>query len=288
MFDNSLPGPDALVTADDTMVVAAISGWTRVEAAASARRLSAIAELVRRRADGPTERAHWSCDNWDAVAAEVAAAQHISHGKASGQMYLGAALRDRLPRVAALFADGMISHQLVTTIVWRTSNIQDDETLRLVDKTLTEDAMRFGPLSATKTEEAIDSIVDRYDPAALRRTRAAARGREVVIDSANDQSGTTNLWGRVYTADAAVLDRRLMQMAHDVCDDDPRTIAQRRADALGALAAGAQRLACGCAKADCECRHPRRRRGRRSGNATRFRALRADSVAPHHRRYVTG
>ena len=40
-------------------------------------------------------------------------------------------------------------------------------------------------------------------------------------------------------------------MAHGVCDDDPRTIAQRRADALGALAAGAERLACGCGNAEC-------------------------------------
>ena len=32
--------------------------------------------------------------------------------------------------------------------------------------------------------------------------------------------------------------RRLMQMAHQVCDDDPRTIPQRRADASGALVAG--------------------------------------------------
>jgi hypothetical protein len=40
-------------------------------------------------------------------------------------------------------------------------------------------------------------------------------------------------------------------MAHQVCDDDPRTIAQRRADALGALAAGAETLMCCCGKRDC-------------------------------------
>jgi hypothetical protein len=73
----------------------------------------------------------------------------------------------------------------------------------------------------------------------------------VVIGSADDPSGTAALWGSLFATDAAVLDRRLSQMAHDVCGDDPRTIAQRRADALGALAAGADRLACGCEKADC-------------------------------------
>jgi hypothetical protein len=251
MFDNALPGPEALKSADDSMVVAAITGWARVEAAASARRLAAIAELVRRRADSPTDCAQWSCDNWDAMAAEVGAALGISHGMASGQMYLSVALRDRLPRVAALFTGGMISYWLARTIAWHTDLIKDPEALRLVDKTLSEDAALFGPMSVNKTAQAIEAVVDRYDPGALRRTRATARSRDVVIDSADQPSGTAAMWGRLFATDAAVLDRRLMQMAHDVCDDDPRTIAQRRADALGALAAGAERLACGCGNADC-------------------------------------
>ena len=36
-----------------------------------------------------------------------------------------------------------------------------------------------------------------------------------------------------------------------VCEGDPRTLAQRRADALGALAAGAERLCCRCGPSDC-------------------------------------
>ncbi|BBZ10187.1 HNH endonuclease signature motif containing protein [Mycobacterium branderi] len=252
MFDNSLPGLEALECADDAMVVAAIAGWARVEAAAAARRLAAIGELVERRVHGGSpEAGRWSCDNWDAMAAEVAAAQGLSHGMASGQMYLAVALRDRLPRVAALFADGMIGYGLVRTIAWHTDLIKDPEALRLVDKSLAEDAVRFGPLSANKTVQAIEAIVDQYDPGALRRTRANARSRDVVIDSADQESGTAPMWGRLFAADAAVLDRRLMQMAHEVCDDDPRTLAQRRADALGALAAGVERLACGCGNADC-------------------------------------
>ncbi|WP_156766797.1 DUF222 domain-containing protein, partial [Mycobacterium sp. E2327] len=74
MFDSQAPDAD---------VVDAITDGARAEAAAAARRLAAIAELVTRRADGATDRAHWSCDNWDAIAAEVAAAQGISHALAS-------------------------------------------------------------------------------------------------------------------------------------------------------------------------------------------------------------
>jgi hypothetical protein len=251
MFDRALPSVEELTHADDAALVVAITECARVEAAAAAHRLVATAELVARRANGPTDWAQWSCDNWDAMASEVAAAQGISHGMASGQMYLAVALRDRLPQVAALFADGKISARLAAAIVWRTDLIKDPQTLRLVDATLAEDAARFGPMSVNKTAQAIDEVVDRHDPGALRRTRVSARGRDVVIASANDQSGTADLWGSLFETDAAVLDRRLTQMAHDVCHDDPRTVAQRRADALGALAAGADRLACGCGNADC-------------------------------------
>ena len=253
MFDELVEG-GALAAADDATLVAAITAWSRAEAAAAARRLAAIAELVRRRAVGPTDYAYWSCDNWDAMAAEVAAAQGISHGLASGQMYLARALRDRLPRVAALLADGAISARLAATIVWHTDLIKDPDTLQVVDSTLADDASRYGPLSVNKTAQAIDAVVDRYDPGALRRTRVAARSRDIVIDLANDESGTAGLWGRLYATDAATLDRRLLQMARDVCHDDPRTLAQRRADALGALAGGANRLVCGCDNADCPAR----------------------------------
>jgi Domain of unknown function (DUF222) len=251
MFDTGLPGPEDLAGADDSMVIAAITGWACVEAAASARRLTAIAELVRRRAEGPTDCAQWSCDNWDAMAAEVAAALHVSHGMASGQMYLGVALRDRLPKVAALFAEGMLSARLVAAMVWRTDLIKDEAVLDVVDSTLATEALGFGPLSVAKTEQAIDAIVDRHDPAALRRTRAAARGRQVVIDSPHGRDGTTSFWGTLFSTDAAMLERRLTQMARGVCDGDPRTIVQRRADALGALAAGAERLACACGNPGC-------------------------------------
>jgi hypothetical protein len=95
MFDHVLPTVEALRHADDAALVAAITGCAQVEPAAAARRLAAIAELVRRRANGPTDYAQWSCDNWDAVAAEVAAAQGISHGMASGQIHPSTVGRSR-------------------------------------------------------------------------------------------------------------------------------------------------------------------------------------------------
>ncbi|WP_059014235.1 HNH endonuclease signature motif containing protein [Mycobacterium sp. M26] len=244
MFDNGL------VSADDGAVVAAIEEWAVTEAKAAAHRVAAIGELVRRRCS-EDERDHWACDSWDAAAAEVSAALGIPHGRASGEMHLSQAMRYRLPQVGALFMAGRLSYAVCRAISWRTMHVEDDEALALIDTALAQAAVMWGPMSDYKLAQAIDVWIDRYDPAALRRTRATARSRDVRLGSKDVEAGTTALTGRLFSTDAALLDRRLTQMAHTVCDDDPRTIGQRRADALGALAAGSDRLTCTCGSPEC-------------------------------------
>ena len=55
----------------------------------------------------------------------------------------------------------------------------------------------------------------------------------------------------LFEPDADALDNRLDAMARAVCDGDPRTLDQRRADALGAIGHRAEHLACLCGSADC-------------------------------------
>jgi hypothetical protein len=153
--------------------------------------------------------------------------------------------------VGALFMAGRLSYRIFAAIAWRTDLVQDDEAMTLIDSAIANNVAIWKPMSDHKLEQAIDTWVSRYDPGALRRARASARSRDVQIDARNDESGTSTLFGRLYSTDAEVLDRRLMQMAHGVCDEDPRTIAQRRADALGALATGSDRLACVCGTPHC-------------------------------------
>jgi Domain of unknown function (DUF222) len=57
--------------------------------------------------------------------------------------------------------------------------------------------------------------------------------------------------GSLFSTDAHALDARLDALAATVCPHDPRTRAQRRADGLGALAGGADRLGCRCGRVDC-------------------------------------
>ena len=62
----------------------------------------------------------------DAVAAEVSAAQNISHARAVGQVQFACALRHRLPAVAKVFASGVIDFRMVSTIISRTENVDED------------------------------------------------------------------------------------------------------------------------------------------------------------------
>ncbi len=251
MFEEVPPEPEALRGADDDAVVAAIEEWNRLESAVSARRLDAIAELTSRRCDKEGERAQWACDGWDFAAAEVAAALGVSHKKASSQMSLSLTLRHTLPKVAALYVDGRVSYRVISAIAWHTHLVTDDAPLALIDAALAERAQQWGDLSDYKLAQAIDVWVDRYDRDAVRRLRTRARSRDLYVGKKDDESDTTAVWGRLYATDAALLDRRLMELADGVCEDDPRTIAQRRGDAMGVLAAGADRLACTCANPDC-------------------------------------
>jgi hypothetical protein len=251
MFEGST-ARDLLTAAEEAAGVDAIGAWARVEAVACARRLALIAEFIEARmaADGTDEREQWCLDNWDAVATEVAVALSTTPGVAANQMLHAVALRDRLPRVAAVFAAGAISYRLVMAIVSRTFLIQDPGSLAKVDTELAARIIGWKPMSATRTELEIDALVDRYDPGALRRTELRARGRCVEL-GASDGSGTTSIWGSLYSHDATALDRRLDAIARGVCAEDPRTLDQRRADAMGALAAGKDRLSCLCGNVDC-------------------------------------
>ena len=245
MFDSDF------ATVDDNVVVAAIEEGARAEAAAAARRLAAIAELARRRVDDDDERANWAFDGWDSAAAEVAAAMMVGQRRASGQMRIAVALRDRLPRIAALYMQGLANSRVVAAITWRTQLVEDPEAIALIDAALAESARTWGRLSEQKLDQQIDTWVERFDPAALRRTESSMRSRDFSIGDLDDPAEITSVWGRLLSTDAAVLKRRVAAMVASVCDEDPRSMGERRSDAVGAIVAGHDRLACKCGSDSC-------------------------------------
>jgi hypothetical protein len=238
---------------EDAAVVDAISTSARAENAACARRLAAVAELYKRRqipVEDGNGRELWRIDPWEAVAAEVAAAQCITPAAASAQLHWATCLDERLPKVAAVFATGEISLRTAKIIIARTLLAIDPDVLAGIDAEIADTITGWGPMSVDKTERAVDVIVTRRDPAARRRTADRVRSRHFTIDT-TPNGQTTSIWGELYSTDATLLDRRLTAMAHQVCEADPRTVEQRRADALGALAAGQTRLTCACGGSTC-------------------------------------
>ena len=235
----------------------AVGAWARLEAAACARRLAEMVVMLdaRHAADGSGDREQWCLDNWGALSAEIGAAQQISTGAASHQLIIATALRDRLPKVAEVFAAGLATYRVIAAIVFRTMLIRDPDALCQVDRGLAVAIREWEPMSAEKLTAAIDCWVNRYDPHAVRRTASAARSRSVEVFT-NDADGLSHLSSTLFTLDAEALDRRLDALADTVCDADPRTKDQRRADALGALALGVERLACRCEGDDCPATDP--------------------------------
>ncbi len=242
----------ALGELTDAALIDTLEHHTRAEAIEAAARLAVIAEITARHCDDEDDAsALLAIDGWEIAAAAVSAACNLSRKSASAQMRIAQALCERLPKVAATFARGDISAKVVSTITWRTQNINDDEALALVDAALAGAATTYGALSATKTEQAIDVWVEKFDPAAVRRTRTAARERDIHFGDPDDPNGTVSIWGRLLATDAALLKQLLNTMARGVCDNDPRTLGQRRSDALGSIGAGADHLTCQCGSPDC-------------------------------------
>jgi hypothetical protein len=175
MFDGSLPEIGDLAALDDAALVDAAAGWARTENAACARKTAVMAELFARRTGLPAgERELWWVDPQAAVGAELGAAQNISTWMALAQAHRGVVLADRLPKVAALFAAGLISEMVARAIEYRTALVTDDEAIARVDALLAEHVTPGGRCrSASSSRPSMPSSI-RSIPA---RCAAPARRR---------------------------------------------------------------------------------------------------------------
>ena len=248
MFESGVLPEEAQISACPTAaLVDTMAEAQRLERVCVARRLFAVAELFfRREAEEDTEdRASWRVDGWDAVAAEVAAAQGISRAKAAGQIRLATTLRENLPKVAEVFAAGLVDLWIIHAIVSRTFLICAATDKARIDAALARRVHRWNKLSQRRVTELIDQWVVTVDTLAKRPDRRPDDDRGIDIDP--DHNGMGYLVGMLRPTDAAALDARLDALADTVC----RTKAQRRADAAGALAFGLDRLACTCQRQDC-------------------------------------
>ena len=224
-------------------------GSWRLEAQVVAARLDAVGELFELRRAQRGEESDWAVDTWAAVGAEVAAAFRVSLAMAGSFMRYALAMRERLPQVAAVFRAGEINYRLFQTIVYRTDLITDADVLAAVDAELAVRAARWPSMTRGRLAGEVDKVVAKADVDAVRRSQKCRAEREVCIEDL--EGGMSEIHGSVFSPDAHALNSRLDALAATVCEHDPRSRDQRRADALGALAASADRLGCRCGRPDC-------------------------------------
>ena len=252
MFDGavSLQVRAAFTAVDDAGVVDAITAAAREQNAMCGRELAAIGELYARRApEDDSDRLNWAIDGHENVVAEVAAALGISRGRARGRLRYAIALRERLPRIAEVFARGLIDFRLMAAVVSRTELVENQDLIAKLDAAIARHAPKWMRLSEPKLFERIDLWVLRYDPAGRRVPGERTEDRYVEI--APTDAGLAGIWAQLHATDGAALDQKLDALAETVCAADPRTKKQRRADALGALVAGLSAMHCQCGSPEC-------------------------------------
>ena len=223
---------------DDGGLLETMRRSQRDERMAIARRIVAAGRLCQRRmaAVDAADRAQWCIDNWEAVAAEVAAELGISRGRASSQMDYGVQLLERLPRLGRLFASGAIDFRIVIVAVFRTGLITDPGILAAVDEELADRAAGWNTFSRKRITEIVDWTVRGLDPHAVRNTRDADDDRHVAGAPGRD---VTNHLPKVSGDDPAVW-RRLRVVPCDVVippeDRDPHLDERLQTEADAVLA----------------------------------------------------
>ncbi|MET0898408.1 MAG: DUF222 domain-containing protein, partial [Mycobacterium sp.] len=220
MFEQFPAGIDTLKgSTDAARLVDAAVDWAKLAAASDAHRLAIIAEYAAGwlAAAGDDTCLYW-VDEEDDVIGEIGAAFGISPRWAMGDLQVGAAMRDRFPKLAALFLRGEISAKVMATVVDRTLLVTDPDALALIDAACVAAAVTCGwsGLSYYKLKNAVDVWVNRYDPAAVRRVRDTVRGRGVQVSTDDTASGTTAIYARLTTPGAALVMGRLRKMAKGV------------------------------------------------------------------------
>jgi hypothetical protein len=248
--------PAAMAELAPTALVAAVESSYRLESMLVAHRLAAVAGLLRHRVaaaqQAEDEHGYAVIDGFEQTTAEVAAAMNLSPMAASYLVSHAEALDVRLPKVGALLAEGRTDWRTVRLIITRTDLVNDDAVMAKLDKSLATRLASWHSWSKQRIINAVDAAVRAADPDAVRERRITAEQQRFIGITAQE-NGMAEVYGTVAAAAATAFDRRLSQLARQVCPADPRTFDQRRADALAALTEG-RRLVCACGLAECPTR----------------------------------
>jgi hypothetical protein len=208
--------------------------------------LATLERLAKRAAAGEDPRAQYGPTGLEMAIAEVGAALTVPPARARELIEAGSVLRHQLPFTGATLVAGRIDLPRFLVVVRRTV-LADPAKFAVLDTEIAAAIESREPMSMTRFTTMIDKIIAKIDPAAVRRRREQVdTDRNISVRPDRHTPGQSRIGGVLPAEQAAAIDARLQAMAAAVHPDDPRTAAQRRADALVALADGAARLDCRC------------------------------------------
>ncbi len=205
-----------------------------------------VAELFITRCEEDARAGRNEAHHGEFAHVEVAGILGLTEAAAQRMIGLGCDLRWRLHQVRVAFAAGRIDLAKAHALSEALANVSDDILVE-IERQLLDGADRT---STTRLKDRARRLIARLDPeGALERRRRAVADRDVRVIARED--ATAEVDGLLPAEGGRILAGRLRAMSFDVCARDPRTHAQRRADALVALASGHTHLECRCEREDC-------------------------------------
>ena len=195
---------------------------------------------------GEDPRAQFGPDGLERTVADVGAVLGVGPARARKLITAGHAVRYRLPLTGSVLACGRLDLSQFLVVLSRT-DLCGPDTIADVDAGIAAALLARDKMSATRLKALIDTIVAQLDPPAVKRQRELVdHDRDVQVRPDRHQPGQSRISGTLPIESGVMVDARLNSMANAIHDADPRTHAQRRADALAAFAYGESHLACRC------------------------------------------
>ena len=228
------------------------------ESAVWARRMAAIAPVLTQRTAEAYDRAledPEGCAGYALIsgfvrtAAEVGPVLGVAPAVATRLVGYAEALDERMPLIFGLLASGRLDWESTKVILNRTTLVSA-EAIKDLDRNLASRIAGWDCWSRTRLLNAVDAAILNVDPEAAkeRRVKADTERRATVTSLPN---GMAEVRAYVSAPVGARVEARLDAMAAMVCAADPRTVMQRRADAVDAISHGSFVLACACGRPDC-------------------------------------
>ncbi|MFW0794718.1 DUF222 domain-containing protein [Gordonia sp. CPCC 205515] len=176
-------------------------------------------------------------------------------GEAEKLLHRALALRDRLPQVAERLKIGRITAEAVRKIVARTDLVDGQPCAPDVDADIVAELdLHDGAWSMHRLQTMCDRIVFRHDPDAVREARRRAKdARRFWTRPTAD--GMAQVSATMTAENALIAKAAVNALATATCEQDPRTLDQRRSDATFTLLTG-NVFECLCGREDCDAEIP--------------------------------